>query len=341
MIEVPEQLKGRHFTRIADWSPEDSRGARPGRRAQARRSRTARSHRLLPGRTLGMIFEKPSTRTRVSFGVGIGAARRASAVHLDRRRDPARRAARRSGTRRPCSPATLDAIMIRTFAQERRRRAGRARSVPVINGLTDDDAPVPGARRPDDDPRALRPPRRAAGRLRRRRQQRLRLADASARRKFGMRVRRRDAAGLRAATRPRSRARELAAQPGGTVELTHDPRDGRARRRRPLHRRLDEHGPGGRARAPAARPRRASASTPSCVALAATDAIVMHCLPAHYGEEITEDVLYGPQSAVWDQAENRLHAQKALLALDRPVALRASAPGQRPDADASRSSRSG
>ena len=49
--------------------------------------------------------------------------------------------------------------------------------------------------------------------------------------------------------------------------------------------------------------------------LANEDAIVLHCLPAHYGEEITEDVLYGPQSAVWDQAENRLHAQKALMAL--------------------------
>jgi ornithine carbamoyltransferase len=48
---------------------------------------------------------------------------------------------------------------------------------------------------------------------------------------------------------------------------------------------------------------------------ASPDAIVLHCLPAHYGEEITEEVLYGPQSAVWDQAENRLHAQKALLAL--------------------------
>ncbi len=51
------------------------------------------------------------------------------------------------------------------------------------------------------------------------------------------------------------------------------------------------------------------------VALAAPEAIVLHCLPAHYGEEIAEDVLYGPQSAVWDEAENRLHAQKALLAL--------------------------
>jgi ornithine carbamoyltransferase len=51
------------------------------------------------------------------------------------------------------------------------------------------------------------------------------------------------------------------------------------------------------------------------VARAGPDAIVLHCLPAHYGEEITENVLYGPQSAVWDQAENRLHAQKALMAL--------------------------
>jgi ornithine carbamoyltransferase len=43
------------------------------------------------------------------------------------------------------------------------------------------------------------------------------------------------------------------------------------------------------------------------------DAVVLHCLPAHPGEEIAADVLYGPQSAVWDQAENRLHSQKALL----------------------------
>jgi ornithine carbamoyltransferase len=49
------------------------------------------------------------------------------------------------------------------------------------------------------------------------------------------------------------------------------------------------------------------------LAAAKKDAIVMHCLPAHPGEEITAEVLYGPQSAVWDQAENRLHAQKALI----------------------------
>ena len=55
--------------------------------------------------------------------------------------------------------------------------------------------------------------------------------------------------------------------------------------------------------------------TSELLAQAGNGAIVLHCLPAHYGEEITEEVLYGPQSAVWDQAENRLHAQKALMAL--------------------------
>ena len=51
---------------------------------------------------------------------------------------------------------------------------------------------------------------------------------------------------------------------------------------------------------------------------AAPDAIVLHCLPAHVGEEITADVLYGPRCAAWDQAENRLHTEKALIALIVP-----------------------
>jgi ornithine carbamoyltransferase len=51
------------------------------------------------------------------------------------------------------------------------------------------------------------------------------------------------------------------------------------------------------------------------MSLAAKDAIVLHCLPAHRGEEISEEILEGPQSRVWDEAENRLHAQKALLAM--------------------------
>ena len=55
-------------------------------------------------------------------------------------------------------------------------------------------------------------------------------------------------------------------------------------------------------------------STAGSSRLAADDAIVLHCLPAHRGDEITDDVLDGPHSAVWDEAENRLHVQKAVLA---------------------------
>jgi len=51
------------------------------------------------------------------------------------------------------------------------------------------------------------------------------------------------------------------------------------------------------------------------LALAPAGAFVLHCLPAHYGEEISEAIVHGPRSAVWDEAENRLHVQKALLAL--------------------------
>ena len=86
----------------------------------------------------------------------------------------------------------------------------------------------------------------------------------------------------------------------------------RRRRRRADHRHLDLDGQGGRVGGPrgALRPSR---SRPSPLALAAPDAIVLHCLPAYRGKEITAGVLDGPQSVVWDEAENRLHAQKAII----------------------------
>ena len=68
---------------------------------------------------------------------------------------------------------------------------------------------------------------------------------------------------------------------------------------------------------PAATPFATTPSRPSC-SRARPEAVALHCLPAHPGEEISAGVLYGDRSAVWDQAENRLHAQKALMALVMP-----------------------
>ncbi len=112
-------------------------------------------------------------------------------------------------------------------------------------------------------------------------------------------------------------ARRAAVQMGGTVELVHDPREA-ARDADVLY--TDVWTSMGQEEE--AERRRADLAgftiDAELLALAVPDAIVLHCLPAHYGEEITEEVLYGPQSAVWDQAENRLHAQKALMALIIP-----------------------
>ena len=139
MIEVPDQLKGRDFTRVIDWSGDELLAvldlADELKRAQA----TREPHELLPGRTLGMIFQKPSTRTRVSFEVGIaqlggtGLYLAASDLQLGRGetiRDTATVLSR-----------YLDAIMIRTFAQADVEELAAAADIPVINGLTDSAHP--------------------------------------------------------------------------------------------------------------------------------------------------------------------------------------------------------
>ena len=104
----------------------------------------------------------------------------------------------------------------------------------------------------------------------------------------------------------------LPAGGGARGEADRRPARRRGRRRRSIYGRLGQHGRRGRGR------RRRADLAPfqldaDLLAAAKDSAIVLHCLPAHPGEEITAEVLYGERSAVWDQAENRLHAQKALL----------------------------
>src|SRR5438552_16334833 len=139
MVATLEGLKGRDFTRVADWSRDELERvldlADELKELQKRRE----PHHLLPGRTLGMIFQKPSTRTRVSFEVGIaqlgGTGLNLSAGDLQLGRGETLKDTATVLSR------YLDAIMIRTFAQEDVEELARNASIPVINGLTDSAHP--------------------------------------------------------------------------------------------------------------------------------------------------------------------------------------------------------
>src|ERR671936_1581052 len=135
MIAVSDSLKGRHFTRVADWSRDDLESVLDLADELKELQQRGEEHRLLPGRALGMIFQKPSTRTRVSFEVGIaqlggiGLYLAASDLQLGRGetiKDTARVLSR-----------YVDAIMIPTFAQGDVEELALHADVPVINGLTD------------------------------------------------------------------------------------------------------------------------------------------------------------------------------------------------------------
>jgi ornithine carbamoyltransferase len=297
VLAVSESLKGRSFTRVADWEGDELRLvldlAAELKELQQRRE----EHRLLPGRTLGMIFQKPSTRTRVSFEVGIaqlgGTGLNLSASDLQLGRGETLRDTATVLSR------YLDGLMIRTFAQADVEELARHASIPVINGLTDSSHPCQALA----DVMTIRE---RLGRL-----EALRVAYIGDGNNVCVSL-------GKAATRLGMDF--VAATPAGYepplegVELTDDPRTAAAGadvlytdvwtsmgQEEEQARRLEAF--------------RGFTVDGELLSLAADGAIVLHCLPAHYGEEITEDVLYGSQSAVWDQAENRLHAQKALMAL--------------------------
>jgi len=303
-------LKGRDFLRVNDWAPDELLFVLELADRLKARQREHIDHRHLEGRTLGMIFQKPSTRTRVSFEVGMfhlgGTALYLAAGDLQLGRGETIKDTARVLSR------YLDGIMIRTFAQADVDELAAHADIPVINGLTDEFHPC----------QALADVMTIRERLGEFDGVRIAyLGDGNnvchslmvACAKLGMDFVAATPEGYEPTETVVGWAREAADASGGSVELGHDPRaaaqgadvlytdvwtsmgqeDERDRRVRDLEAyRIDD----------------------ALVALASERAIVLHCLPAHYGEEITEEVLYGPRSAVWDQAENRLHSQKALMA---------------------------
>jgi ornithine carbamoyltransferase len=311
MAGVPNELKGRSFTRIAAWSRQEL-ALLLDLADELKAERALRPElRLLPGRTIGLIFHKPSTRTRVAFEVGIaelgGMALFLPAAELQLARGESFRDTALVLSR------FLSALMIRTFDQEEVEEFAEHASIPVINGLTDETHPLQALA----DAMTLRE---RFGSL-----DGLRLAyvgDGNNVCHSLMRIAARFGVDFVAATpvgyEPSAAFTEVASEDaaanGGSVSFVTDPREA-ARGAHALYTDVwvsmgqDED-----------RDRRLRDLDPyridaELLALADADAVAMHCLPAHVGEEITAGVLYGPRCLAWEQAENRLHTQKALMAL--------------------------
>jgi ornithine carbamoyltransferase len=280
-----EELGAFELGRLLDEALELKAGRRSGAGGDA-----------LAGRGVGLVFERPSTRTRISFEVGV-AELGATPIVLRGDELQLSRGESIGDTGRVLS-RYLDAIAIRSGSHENVAELAAGAEVPVVNALT-----------------PLHHPCQA-------------LADLmTMRERFG------DLDGLRLAyvgdgnnvARSLAIACELAgvellvaAPPGYQLEeghgakLTGDPRaaaDGADAIYTDVWVSMGDEEEAERRRADLM-PFRVDADL---LGAAKDDAIVLHCLPAHPGEEITAEVLYGPQSAVWDQAENRLHTQKALL----------------------------
>ncbi len=269
-----------------------------------------RGEPTLNGRSLAMIFQKPSTRTRVSFEVAMTQLG-GTALFLSGHDLQLGRGETVSDTARVLS-RYVDAVMIRTFAQSEVEEFAAAASVPVINGLTDQDHPCQVLA---DLLTILE--------VRSQGLKGLKVAFigdgnnmaqawllAAAALGFALDVAappgyQPDAAVVR-------RAGDLAAVSGASLRLLADPEEA-ARNADVLY--TDVWASMGQ-EAEAAKRRRDLAAyqvDERLAGLAAPDHIFLHCLPAHRGEEVSPAVIDGPHSLVFQQAENRLHAQKAVL----------------------------
>jgi ornithine carbamoyltransferase len=265
----------------------------------------------LAGQSIGMLFEKPSTRTRISFEVGI-AELGATPIVLSAAELQLGRGETVEDTARVLS-RYLHGLVVRTFAQSRLELLASAGTIPIVNALSDFDHPCQVLA----DLQTIREHR---GRLRGLKLAYLgdgnNVANALLRgcAMAGMHVAVGAPAGYQPIPQVVGIAEEIAATAGGSVTVTADPLEA-AKDADVVYTDVwasmgqeAEHD----ARMLMFRPFQVGDAVLSS---ARSDALVLHCLPAHRGEEITAAAIDGPNSVVWDQAENRLHAQKALLLL--------------------------
>ncbi len=261
---------------------------------------------LLDGKTLAMIFEKPSTRTRVSFQVGMTQLG-GNVIVLGENETQLGRGETPADTARALS-RYVDAIMIRTDASAKLREIASHATVPVINGLTDDSHPcqVMADIMTFEEHRGPIEGKTVAW-----------VGDGNNMAASWVHAAVRFRFRLNVATPPElsvaRRVVDWAEAEQGQVKFVHDPDEAVAGADAVVTDTWVSMGDDGE------RDRRLKLLEPFRVdsrlmGYAGERSLFMHCLPAHRGEEVTADVIDGPRSVVWDEAENRLHAQKGILA---------------------------
>ena len=295
----------RHFTDLSAVPAAELRGMLDDAARRKARLKAGERSRPLEGKVLAMIFDKPSTRTRVSFDVGMRQLG-GETIMLTGTEMQLGRSETIADTAKVLS-RYVDAIMIRTTSHERLLELTENAGVPVINGLTDDTHPcqlmadimtfeehrgsVAGKNFAwvGDGNNVLHS-----------------LLEASARFSFNLKV------GVPEGSAPEQKYVDWARNNGGSVSFTKSAEEAADGADCVVTDCWVSMGQEHRARGHNVfLPYQVNAAL---MKHAQPDALFMHCLPAHRGEEVTDEVIDGPHSVVFDEAENRLHAQKAVLA---------------------------
>ncbi len=311
MDKLPDNLRGRDLLTLHDFTSEEIMQILDLADDLKARQKKKEPHQYLQGKTLGMIFQKSSTRTRVSFEVGIyqlgGQALflSSSDIQLGRGESVA-------DTARVLS-RFVDGIMIRTFAQSDVEELARYSDVPVINGLTD-----------------LLHPCQILADLQTIREQKGRLAGLKLAyvgdgnniahsllfgcARIGINMAVASPEGYKPDERIVVLAREDAALAGAKIEILTAPAEAVKGADVVV---TDVWASMGQEAQQQERVKIFAGYqvNEELVSHAAKDFIFLHCLPAHRGEEVSAGIIDGPHSVVWDEAENRLHAQKAVMSL--------------------------
>ena len=298
----------RHFLRDDDLTPDEQAEVLA---LAAELKKDPFSRRPLEGpRGVAVIFDKNSTRTRFSFEIGI-AQLGGHAVVVDGRSTQLGREETLEDTGRVLS-RYVDAIVWRTFAQERLSAMASGASVPVVNALSDEFHPcqvLADLQTLAERKGELKGLRMAYfGDGANNMAHSLMLGGVTA----GIHVTIAAPEGFEPDAEFVAAAEKRAQLTGATVTLTADPEeaaDGVDVLVTDTWTSMGQENDG----LDRVRPFRPFQLNGELVSIADSDAVVLHCLPAHRGHEITDEVIDGPHSAVWDEAENRLHAQKALL----------------------------